>query len=337
MKAVVIEKPGVGVMKEVPIPVPPPGFARVKVAAAAVCATDLEVLTGRIPANYPLTPGHEWSGVVDAVGSSEDEHWIGKRVIGSNDVVCLKCDACRSGNWRYCTEFEEIGFKRDGAYAEYIIVPAYGLCELEDHVSFEEAALCEPLGVALGTLEKANAKFAETCLIVGAGSIGLCMLAVAKAMGMRRIVVCATSKKRLGIAEQMGAYATIATSECDLEAEMKKIHPGGTDVVIDATGIESCIQQCLRLARKGGRVLLAGYGRGKIMNIRMDDVHINNLQVIGAGNNWNMHKLAATLMADGVIDLKPLVTNVMPLDNYQEALEMAENRPLGFVKAVFKP
>ena len=337
MKAVVIEKPGVVVMKEVPVPVPQPGFARVKVAAAAVCATDLEVLTGRIPANYPLTPGHEWSGVVDAVGSSEDEHWIGKRVIGSNDVVCLKCDACRSGNWRYCTEFEEIGFKRDGAYAEYIIVPAYGLCELEEHVSFEEAALCEPLGVALGTLEKANAKFAETCLIVGAGSIGLCMLAVAKAMGMRRIVVCATSKKRLGIAEQMGAYATIATSECDLEEEMKKIHPGGTDVVIDATGIESCIQQCLRLARKGGRVLLAGYGRGKIMNIRMDDVHINNLQVIGAGNNWNMHKLAATLMADGVIDLKPLVTNVMPLDNYQEALEMAEKRPLGFVKAVFKP
>jgi len=337
MKAVVIEKPGVVVMKEVPVPVPQPGFARVKVAAAAVCATDLEVLTGRIPANYPLTPGHEWSGVVDAVGSSEDEHWIGKRVIGSNDVVCLKCDACRSGNWRYCKDFEEIGFKRDGAYAEYIIVPAYGLCELADHVSFEEAALCEPLGVALGTLEKANAKFAETCLIVGAGSIGLCMLAVAKAMGMRRIVVCATSKKRLGIAEQMGAYATIATSECDLEEEMKKIHPGGTDVVIDATGIESCIQQCLRLARKGGRVLLAGYGRGKIMNIRVDDVHINNLQVIGAGNNWNMHKLAATLMADGIIDLKPLVTNVMPLDHYQEALEMAEKRPLGFVKAVFKP
>jgi len=337
VKAVVIEKPGVVVMKEVPVPVPQPGFARVKVAAAAVCATDLEVLTGRIPANYPLTPGHEWSGVVDAVGSSEDEHWIGKRVIGSNDVVCLKCDACRSGNWRYCKDFEEIGFKRDGAYAEYIIVPAYGLCELADHVSFEEAALCEPLGVALGTMEKANARFAETCLIVGAGSIGLCMLAVAKAMGMRRIVVCATSKKRLGIAEEMGAYATIATSECDLEEEMKKIHPGGTDVVIDATGIESCIQQCLRLAKKGGRVLLAGYGRGKIMNIRVDDVHINNLQVIGAGNNWNMHKLAATLMADGIIDLKPLVTNVMLLDNYQEALEMAEKRPLGFVKAVFKP
>ena len=337
MKAVFIERPGVVEMKEVAVPQPQPGFVRVRVAAAAVCATDLEVLSGRIAANYPLIPGHEWSGVVDAVGSEEDARWIGKRVIGSNDVVCLKCDACRSGNWRYCSEFEEIGFKRNGAYAEYICVPAYGLCELEENVSFEEAALCEPLGVALGTMEKAQAKFAETCLIFGAGSIGLCMLAVAKAMGMRRIVVAASSEKRLGIAKQMGAYATIAASECDIEEEMKKIHPDGTDVVIEATGIESCIQQSLKLAKKGGRVMLAGYGRGKVMNVRMDDIHIPNLHVIGAGNNWNMHKKAAMLMAEGMIDLKPLVTNVMPLEDYAQALEMAEKRPVGFVKAVFKP
>ena len=201
MKAIVIEKPGKVILAEKPLPIPGPGFVRIKVMAAAVCATDLEVLTGRIPANYPLTPGHEWAGIVDAVGSYEDSHWIGKRVTGSNDVVCLKCDACRSGNWRYCKDFEEIGFKRDGAYAEYAIMPAYGLVELSDSLGYEEAALCEPLGVALGTLEKANARFGETCLIIGAGSIGLCMLAVAKAMGMRKIVICATTRKRLGIAE----------------------------------------------------------------------------------------------------------------------------------------
>ena len=337
MKAIVIEKPGVVKMVEKPIPVPGPGFVRIKVAAAAVCATDLEVLSGGIAANYPLTPGHEWSGTVDAVGSPEDSSWLGKKVTGSNDVVCLKCDACRSGNWRYCKSFEEIGFKRDGAYAEYAIMPAYGLVELSESLSYEEAALCEPLGVALGTMEKANAKFGETCLIIGAGSIGLCMLAVAKAMGMRRITVCATSQKRLGIAKQMGAYAVIATSECDLEAEMKKIHPDGTDVVIDATGIEECIQQGLRLTRKGGRFLLAGYGRGKVMNIRIDDIHINNLHVIGAGNNWNQHKKAVQLMEEGIIDLSPLVTDVMPLDDYEKALDMAAKRPVGFVKAVFKP
>ena len=336
MKAVVINKPGEMFIADKPIPEPQAGFARIKVAAAAVCATDLEVIDGNIPANYPLTPGHEWSGVVDSVGSEEDAHWIGKRVIGSNDVVCLKCDACRSGNWRYCKEFEEIGFKRDGAYAEYVLVPTYGLCELPDNVPFENAALCEPLGVALGTMEKANAKFGQTLMIMGAGSIGLCMLAVGRAMGMRKIVVVASSEKRLQIAKEMGAYEVIATSKQDLMREMQRIHPGGTDVIIDATGIESCIQDCLKLAKKGGMVALAGYGRGKTMQIRVDDIHVNNLHVVGAGNNWNMHKMAVELMADGLVDLSPFVTEKLPLEDFERAIEMARTSPQGFVKAVFE-
>lgn len=335
MKAVVIEKPGKMFLTDKPVPAPPAGFARVKVKAAAICATDLEVIDGNIPANYPLTPGHEWSGIVEAVGSEEDKEWIGKRVVGSNDVVCLKCEACRSGNWRYCNDFEEIGFKRDGAYAEYVLVPVYGLCELPPQVSFVHGALCEPLGVALGTIEKSGAKFGDTCLIMGAGSIGLCILAVAKAMGLRKITVCATTEKRLKIAREMGASHTIATTEQDLMEEMKKLHPGGTDVVIDATGIEECISQCLKLAKKGGSVTLAGYGRGKMMKLRMDDIHINNLRLIGAGNNWNQHKKAVELMADGVIDIEHFATNMIPIEDFEHGIELARTRPEGFVKAVF--
>ena len=336
MKAVQIKKPHEVALIDAPIPTPPAGFARVKVVSAAVCATDLEVIDGNIPANYPLIPGHEWSGIVDAVGSPEDSSWIGKSVIGSNDVVCLHCEACRSGNWRYCKDFEEIGFRRNGGYAEYIIVPAYGLCEKPDSVSFEVAALCEPLGVALGTLEKARAQFGQTLMIYGAGSIGLCMLAAAKAMGMRKIVVVASSSRRLEIAKEMGAYATVATAEQDIFAEMKRLHPEGTDVIIDCTGIEECIQNSLKLCKKGGVVALAGYGRGKIMNIRIDDIHINNLQVVGAGNNWNQHKKAITYMADGIVDLSPMVSEVMPLEGFEKAIDMARNRPVGFVKAIFK-
>lgn len=335
MKAVVIQKPGSVSLEQVDIPKPTAGFVRVKVKAAAICATDLEVLDGNIPANYPLIPGHEWSGIVDAAGSEEDAAWIGKRVIGSNDVVCLKCEACRSGEWRYCKDFEEIGFRRNGAYAEYVIVPAYGLCELPENVSFVHGALCEPLGVALGTLEKAGAKFGDTCLIMGAGSIGLCMLAAAKAMGMKKIVVCAATGKRLKIAEKMGTSYTIATKEQDLIETMKKIHPNGTDVVIDATGMEECIQQCLKLARKGGTVALAGYGRGRIMSIRMDDIHINNLRVIGAGNNWNQHKKTVTLMAEGLVDIEHFATDLIQLEEYAKGFELARKRPEGFVKAVF--
>lgn len=336
MRAVVIEKPGKIGLKEVEKPQPMAGFVRVKVKSAAICATDLEVLEGNIPANYPLIPGHEWSGIVDSVGSDEDAHWIGKRVIGSNDVVCLKCDACRSGNWRYCSEFDEIGFRRNGAYAEYVIVPAYGLCELPENVSFNHGALCEPLGVALGTLEKAEAKCGETLVIMGAGSIGLCMLVAAKAMGMRKIVVCASSGKRLDDAKRLGAYAVIETRRQDVLAEIAKIHPGGTDVVIDATGVEACIGQCLKLVRKGGTVALAGYGRGKMMSIRMDDIHINNLRVVGAGNNWNMHKKAVSYMAEGLIDIESFVSSQIKLEEFETGIELARNRPQGFIKAVFE-
>ena len=335
MKAVVIEQPNCICLREVEIPTPEPGFVRIKVKAAAICATDLEVLDGNIAANYPLTPGHEWSGIVDAVGSQEDAHWIGKRVIGSSDVVCLKCEACRSGNWRYCKDFEEIGFKRNGAYAEYAIMPAYGLHELPENVSFAQGALCEPLGVALGTLEKAGAKFGDTCLIMGAGSIGLCMLAAAKAIGLKDIVVVATSDKRLKIARQMGAALTIASKEQDVLETMKKFRPKGSDIVIDATGMEACIQQCLKLTRKGGTFALAGYGRGKIMRIQIDDIHINNLRVVGAGNNWNQHKKAVTMMADGSVNLEHFVTKKLKLEEYQLGLDLARSRPEGFVKAVF--
>lgn len=336
MKAVVIEKPGLMHLKEVEKPEPPEGFVRVKVKSAAICATDLEVIDGNIPASYPLIPGHEWSGIADSAGAKEDEHWIGKRVIGSNDVVCLKCDACRSGNWRYCSEFEEIGFKRNGAYAEYLIVPSYGLCELPENVSFHHGALCEPLGVALGTLEKVNAGFGETLVIMGAGSIGLCILAAAKAMGMRKIVVCASSGKRLGDAGRLGAYAVIDTGRQNVLEEIAQIHPGGTDVVIDATGVEECIQNCLKMARKGGRVALAGYGRGRMMNICMDDIHINNLHVVGAGNNWNQHKKAVRYMSEGLIDIESFVSRTLKLEDYAEGIELARNRPQGFIKAVFQ-
>jgi len=334
MKAVVIEKPHVISLKEVELPTPPEGFARIKVKAAAICATDLEIVEGNIAANYPITPGHEWSGIVDSVGSKEDEKWVGKSVVGSSDVVCLKCEACRSGKWRYCESFEEIGFKRNGAYSEYMIVPVYGLCEKAENVPFDVASLCEPVGVALGTLKKARAKAGQNLVIFGAGSIGLCMLAVAKAMGLKKIVVCSKSDNGLSLAKRMGAYETIITKNVDVCEAAKRLHPEGTDLVIDATGAEECIVNSLKILKRGGTIALAGYGKGKMMNIKIDDIHIKNLKMVGAGNNWNMHKKAMELMADGSIDVSNFITERLSLCEFEKGLKHAKERPDGFVKAV---
>ena len=335
MNCVVIQSPGQMYYTSRGLSPLSPGFARIKVMAAAICATDLEVIDGNIPANYPLTPGHEWAGIVTEVADEKYTHWVGKRVTGSNDVTCGTCEACRSGAWRYCKDFEEIGFKRNGAYAEYVDIPAWGLVELPDSLPFTHAALAEPLGVALGTWEKLSPEYGKTCLIIGAGSIGLCCLAVAKAMGMQRIVVAAASSRRLTVAKEMGAYATVATKEEDLQEALHKYHPEGTDYIIEATGIEECITTSFRLCKKGGSVALAGYGRGKIMSIRIDDIHVNNLRVIGAGNNWNQHKKAIAMMSEGAVDMTPMITKTLSLHEFETGIEMTRSRPEGFVKAVF--
>ena len=335
MKCIVIDEPKKLRLAEKELPELKKDFARIQVKAAAICATDLEVVDGNIPAKYPLTPGHEWSGIVSAVENPAHSHWIGKRVTGSNDVVCGVCEACRSGAWRYCKDFEEIGFKQPGAYAEYIDVPVYGLVELPDTMPFTHAALAEPMGVALGVWEKAQPEFGKTCLIYGAGSIGLCCLCVAKAMGMQKIVVVATSQDRLQIAKELGADSIIATREQDIFEEMQKIHPEGTDYIIEATGIEECIQNSLKLCKKGGTVMLAGYGRGKEMTIRIDDIHVNNLRLIGAGNNWNQHKKAIALIHEKKLPMDLFVSRTLRLEDYEQGLADARKRPVGFVKALF--
>lgn len=335
MKCIVIEKPGSVSLTERELPALKKNFARIRVKAAAICATDLEVIDGRIAANYPLIPGHEWSGVVAEVENPDHRHWIGKRVTGSNDVFCGTCEACRSGNWRYCKSFEEIGFKQPGAYAEYIDVPAAGLVELPDSLPFAHAALAEPMGVALGVWEKAEPKFGKTCLIYGAGSIGLSCLCVAKALGMRQIIVAAHSADRLQIAKNLGADHVIATRDQDIFELVRKLHPDGTDYIIEATGMETCIANSLKLCRKGGTVVLAGYGRGKQMSIRMDDIHINNLKVIGAGNNWNQHKNAVTFMHEKQLNMDLLITDQLSLEEFETGISHARTRPAGFVKAVF--
>jgi threonine dehydrogenase-like Zn-dependent dehydrogenase len=335
MKAIVVEGPNNLSLREVPVPALKEGWALIRVEAAAICATDLEVIRGRIPARYPIIPGHEWSGVVEKVADEADKHWIGKRVVGSNDICCLKCGACRSGLWRNCASFREIGFKEDGAYAEYMAVPVYALYELPETISFIQGSLIEPLGVAVGTLEKTGAAFGETLLIFGAGSIGLNILAVAKAMGMRRIIVAANSKSSFDIAVKMGAYAVAVTNEVDIKDFVRKHHPDGTDVVIDATGSEGCIRAALSIAKRGGKVGLTGYGGGAMMNIRVDDIHIENLRVAGAGNNWNMIRKCLNLLEDTLADISMLATNLIKLEDYANGLKMAEERPRGFVKAVF--
>lgn len=337
MKALVVRRPHEYKLEDLPLPNPPQGWARVRVKAAALCSTDLEVLSGGIACKYPVVPGHEWCGTVESVNSDSpaDQAWVGAYVAASNDVCCLVCPACRSGLWRNCSSFGEIGFAHNGAFAEYLVVPLYALRRLPEDMSALQACLLEPMGVAVGTLHKVDARLGETLLIIGAGSIGLNMLAVGKAMGLRRITVVERSGGRLGIARAMGAQHTIASAQQNVEEELARVFPEGPDIIIETSGAESALQMALRVAPKSGRVALAGFGSHKNFSLHVDDIHVKNLRVVGAGNNWNVLDRCIDLAADGLVDTRMLATHLMRLEDFDDAVTLATRRGPGFVKAVF--
>lgn len=335
MKAVVMAQRGKLVYTDVPLPALKEGWALVEVKASAVCATDLELIYSDIVTpSFPHIPGHEWSGCVVKVASEKDNHWLGKRVVGSNDVACMECDACLSGNIRYCEFFQEIGFMLPGAYAEYLALPAKNLVELPSTLSFLQGALIEPLAVGVGCVTKGGVTLGNTVTVMGMGSIGLNVISAAKATGAHHIIAAASTLGRAGFAQKAGASILVETQKEDLISAVQSYHPKGSDIVIDTTGNADCIRQAVRLARLGGTIVLAGYGGGKSIDFPIDEVHLKNLTVRGAGKNWGYLQKCLAILQDG-LSTEAMATHLFPLADYQQALALAKTRPEGFVKSVF--
>lgn len=334
MRAIRFQRPGVMELVELEKPVPAPRWARVRIHAAALCMTDFAVLEGTIAARYPLVPGHEWSGVVDAVGSDSDAEWIGRRVVADNEVTCLECTYCRRGEWRRCSQYQQIGFQLSGGYAEYLLVPVRNLYELPDSVSFEQGALLEPLSVALAVTAIAQPRIASTAVILGAGPIGLNCLAALKTAGVARILCLDLRGQRLQLARSWGATDTFSDPVRLAEAAAR-LHPEGTDLVIDATGREEMLRFGIPLTRFGGAMILAGYCDGRATEIKPDLIHLRNVRVLGAGNVWGFTPSAVRCAGDGMIRTESMVTHRYKLEDYRLAFSRDQVMEPGYMKGIF--
>ncbi len=334
MKAVVFQSPGTIDLVDAKCSAPEPDWARIQVRATAICMTDFEVLHGTIQAQYPIIPGHEWSGVVDATGSSSDREWIGRRVVGDNELTCLRCRYCRKGEWRRCAQYRQLGFEAPGAYAEYILVPIHNLHELPDSISFEQGALLEPMAVGLAVLAMAQPQVGATAVILGVGPIGLNCLAVLKASGVIRILCIDLRERRLELARAWGALATCNSVEA-LTDTVTRWHPGGADLVIDTTGNQNLIQSGLSLVRFGGAFVLAGYCGGRSIELKLDVIHERNLRVLGAGNNSGFMETAVRCAADGILRTEEMITHRYRLEDYKSALSRDTIAAQDYIKGIF--
>jgi len=303
------------------------GEILVKVKAATTCGTDLKIFQrGYVEGviKLPTVFGHEWAGDVVEVG--EGVSWLreGMRVRAGNSSPCLRCRMCQKGKYNLCEDMMWLW----GAYAEYIRVPArivmLNTQEIPPHVAYEEAAVTEPLACVLHGIEEARVKLGDTVAIIGAGPIGLLHLLSVKKMGASRVIISDTVDERLQLAQKIGADETINAKAKDTVEETKRLTDGyGADVVIEAIGLPATWEQALKMVRKGGTVLeFGGCPPGTEIKVSTEQLHYGETTILGAFHTTPAHfRKALNLIASGTINVKPLITRKMKLDQIKEAFE----------------
>jgi L-iditol 2-dehydrogenase len=329
-------------VEDVEVPEVDAGEVLVRVKAATTCGTDLKILQrGYIEKiiKLPTIFGHEWAGEVVEVGEGLGWPEKGIRVRAGNSAPCLRCAMCQRGRYNLCENMIWLW----GAYAEYIKVPArmvsVNMQEVPQHVSYEEAAVTEPLACVLHGVEEAKVRLGDTVTIVGAGPIGLLHMLTVKKIGAEKTIIIDLVQERLNLAKKLGVDEAINAEKKNVVEEVRKLTGGyGADVVIEAIGLPATWEQALKLVRKGGTVLeFGGCPLGTEIKIDTELLHYGEVTVLGAFHTTPLHfKKALNLITSRTIDVRPLITRRMRLEDIKEAFNILSTSK-SEIKIAIKP
>jgi L-iditol 2-dehydrogenase len=322
-------------VEDVSDPTPGPGEALIQIHACGVCPSDLRAYLAARPGSggmsLPRTPGHEWTGVVVALGEQGDSGAaqpaivVGQRVVADWRQVCGKCYQCRRGVFNYCEDLQR-GVR--GGFAGYGVAPLSQLRVIPDNVSFEEASFSEPLACVIQAHGYTEINLGDDGVIVGAGPIGLLHLQVARNRGAR-VIVSDPITARLEKARELGAHDVINASAADPVARVKELTEGrGANAVIVAVGGTEPIRQGLDMAAINGWVnAFAGTYPPAEMPVDPNLIHYRQIRFTGSHDFTPHHfTMALKLIQHGIVRVAPLISHRFPLDDVREAFETTANR-----------
>lgn len=331
MKQLVLLEPGKLTLREVEPPQPAEGELVVRIEAALTCGTDLKTFRRGHPKWPTPTPfGHEFSGVIHAVGAGVTQFKVGQAVMVAPTAPCGKCQHCLRGYGNLCDY--TMATMMLGAYAEYIRVPAHivktNVYLKPDNLSFLESAVLEPLSCVVFGDEQLTIDERDTVVIIGAGPIGLLYLMVARLRKAKRIIVVGHRHLRLAAARSLGADVVIDYSETDYAAEIMRMTDGrGADVVIECTGFPAVWERSVNLACRGGQVMLFGGCKpGTKVHLPMNRILMDGITIKGAFHYTpSAAKHAQSLLASGGLDVKQLITDIHGLSEYKTIFERLDS------------
>lgn len=330
MKAYVLH--GVGDLRyeDRPLPEIVPGWVLVRVLAAGICSSDIPRIFEKGTYHFPTIPGHEFCGVVERAADPEGERWLGKRVGVYPLIPCKRCASCAKGEYETCENYDYIGSRRDGAFAEYVAVPVWNLIELPDAVSDTAGALLEPAAVALHGVRRLGNLSGKKVCVVGAGAIGLLAGQWAKLLGAADVAVKGRSEAKRALAERCGLRYTVEPEQT-------------FDCVFEAVGSPQAIGESIALTSPGGRLVLMGNPSGEIT--LGQDVYWRVLRkqitLTGSwnssfgmdGNNWQDTVQA---IADDRIDVTGTVSHIVAASTLANGLKIMRDQTETYCKVIMR-
>ncbi len=331
MKAVVYDRPQSYVFTDVPVPEPGPGQIRIKVIQVGVCGTDLHIHNGEFMAAYPLIPGHELVGVVDALGHGADRFRIGEQVTVNPNIHCGRCDYCLSGRLILCADLKGMGSNFPGFFAEYVSVPE-SLVFSTEGLPLDTAVFSEPAACATHGLENLRVRPGSSALVFGAGPTGLLLAQLLRTGGASSVTVAAPKQFKLDVAAGLGIDRTVLIDRADAAATqatvMEASGGAGYDIVVEATGSTAIGDICVPLTRNGGTVLIYGVTTAhEQVRFHPYDVFRREITIRGSFAEITSFEAAIAALRSGRVRTDGIISHRFGLGEYGEALETLRSDP----------
>lgn len=319
MRALVLEGVGKLFLVEREKPVPLPDELLVRVEACGICGTDRHLFLGEFPSKPPVTLGHEFAGIVEAVGDDVKGFIPGMRVTGDPNIACGRCPECHRGRVNLCHNLQAIGIHRHGGFAEYVTVPQKQAFALPQSLQPLHGAFCEPLACCLHGVDLADVKAGSSAIIIGGGVIGLLVVQLARLAGATTVILITRNESKRKLAETFGATATVDPSPGGVVERItgpNGLVPGGADVVFECAGLKETVEEAPLLTGRGGTAVILGVlPSGLKTEIEPFDLLFREVRMVTSFLNPFTHKRAAELISSGTVVIEPLISHRVGLSD----------------------
>jgi L-iditol 2-dehydrogenase len=343
MKALVLEEYNKLVYKDMPEPEITSNEALIKVKACGICGSDVHGVDGssgrRIP---PLIMGHEASGIIAKTGRDVQNFSEGDRVTFDSTIYCGQCFYCRQGQINLCDDRRVLGvspgeYRQHGAFAEYVAVPEHILYQLPDNLSFQHAAMVEPVSIAVHAVELTPISLDDTAVVVGSGMIGVFAIQALRVAGCGKVIAVDIDQNKLDLALQLGADEGLRADLVDVQAVVYKMtQDRGVNIALEVVGNTAALNTAISSVRKGGSVTIVG-NLASTVEFPLQSVVTRQISVTGSCSSCGEYPACLNMIADGKINVEALLSHVAPLSEGAAWFERLYNKEPGLMKVILEP